>query len=114
MKPFIFIPADLSVIHARRLVPMSSQRVSKRIAIIGGGSAGVVAARKLCEAGHLPTIFEAGAGFGGIWSPTPLNTAVYKNLRTNLPTCVMQSHGLKFDCDTPSYVDAPALGKYIV
>jgi len=70
-------------------VQQATVRVRKSVAVIGGGSAGVVAARKLCDAGHQPTIFEAGPGFGGIWARVPSNKAVYKNLRTNLPTVVI-------------------------
>ena len=88
-------------------------RVSRKVAVIGGGSAGVVAARYLKRGGHEPTLFEAGATFGGVWAPAPTNDVVYKSLRTNLPTVVMQSPDLDFAEGLPSYVDAEALGAYI-
>jgi thioredoxin reductase len=88
-------------------------RVSRRVAVVGGGSAGVAAARFLKQAGHKPNIFETGASFGGVWAEQPTNNVVYKNLRTNLPKQVMQSPDLDFPASLPSYVDGRALGDYI-
>jgi len=99
----------LSMARAATLAP----RLSRRVAVIGGGSAGVVAARFLRRAGHAPTLYEAGDGFGGVWAEQPTNGVVYKNLRTNLPTVVMQSPDLDFPAGGPSYVDKKALGDYI-
>lgn len=92
---------------------MAAERVSRRVAIIGGGSGGVVAARFLKRAGHKPTVFEAGSAFGGVWADSPTNDVVYKNLQTNLPTVVMQSPDLDFPRGVPSYVSKPQLGQYI-
>ena len=66
-------------------------RVSRRVAVIGGGSAGVVTARLLARAGHRPEVFEAGESFGGVWAARPTNAVVYAKLTTNLPTIVMQA-----------------------
>ena len=88
-------------------------RISRRVAVIGGGSGGVVAARFLRRAGHRPLLFEAGPSFGGVWADSPTNTVVYKNLRTNLPTCVMQSPDLDFPSGVNSYITTPQLGAYI-
>ena len=92
---------------------LTQQRTSRRVAIIGGGSAGVISARFLKKAGHVPHIFEAGKTFGGVWSTDPTNPVVYKNLKTNLPTVVMQSPDLDFPSGMPSYVTKPQLGAYI-
>lgn len=88
-------------------------RVSRRVAVIGGGSGGVVAARFLKKAGHKPVLFEAGKSFGGVWADSPTNAVVYKNLQTNLPTVVMQSPDLDFDASLPSYINKRQLGEYI-
>ncbi len=88
-------------------------RVSRRVAVIGGGSSGVVAARFLLRAGHRPTVFEAGPCFGGVWSDVPVNTVVYRNLVTNLPKQVMQSPDLDFPDALPSYINKQQLGSYI-
>ena len=87
-------------------------RVSRRVAVVGGGSAGVAAARFLKQAGHRPNVFETGASFGGVWAERPTNSVVYKNLRTNLPKQVMQPPDLDFPASLPSYVDGRALGDY--
>ena len=88
-------------------------RISRRVAVIGGGSGGVVTARFLRRAGHRPLLFEAGSAFGGVWANSPTNTVVYKNLRTNLPTVVMQSPDLDFPSGLSSYITTPQLGSYI-
>ena len=88
-------------------------RVSRRVAVVGGGSAGVAAARFLKQAGHKPNVFETGASFGGVWAERPTNSVVYKNLRTNLPKQVMQSPDLDFEAGLPSYIDKPQLGRDI-
>ncbi|XBH96887.1 hypothetical protein VPH35_087192 [Triticum aestivum] len=72
--------------------PMSSSRV----AVIGAGAAGLVAARELRREGHAPVVFERAAGVGGTWryddaaSADPLGAggvhgSLYASLRTNLP-----------------------------
>ena len=88
-------------------------RISRRIAVIGGGCAGLTAARYLLRAGHHPVVFESGADLGGVWAKAPTNAVVYQNLQTNLPTCVMQSPSLDFPPGLPSYVTARDLGRYI-
>ena len=91
----------------------SALRVSRRVAVIGGGSGGVVTARFLKKAGHDPVLFEAGATFGGVWADEPTNDVVYKHLQTNLPTAVMQSPDLDFAPGLPSYISKAQLGSYI-
>ena len=98
---------------AVRGVSMAGPRCSRRVAVIGGGSAGIVAARLLKRAGHRPELFESGAAFGGVWADAPTNQVVYKGLQTNLPTVVMQSPDLDFAPGLPSYVSKPQLGAYI-
>ena len=97
--------AFLATMASHAAAAALTPRVSRKVAVIGGGSAGVVAARYLKRGGHEPTLFEAGATFGGVWAPAPTNDVVYKSLRTNLPTVVMQSPDLDFAEGLPSYVD---------
>ena len=93
------------------LTAVTAARVSRRVAVIGGGSGGVVTARFLKRAGHSPTLFEAGSTFGGVWADDPTNDVVYQGLQTNLPTVVMQSPDLDFEPGVPSYIDKRALGR---
>ncbi|KQJ97746.1 hypothetical protein BRADI_3g32990v3 [Brachypodium distachyon] len=73
---------------------------SLRLAVVGAGAAGLVAARELRREGHAPVVFERAAAVGGTWlyaSPShadPLGAAathssLYASLRTNLPREVM-------------------------
>ncbi|XP_047083431.1 flavin-containing monooxygenase FMO GS-OX-like 2 [Lolium rigidum] len=67
-----------------------------RVAVIGAGAAGLVAARELRREGHDPVVFERAAGVGGVWlydsaaSADPLgaggvHSSLYASLRTNIP-----------------------------
>lgn len=98
---------------AAALRRIDEHRMSCRVAVIGGGIGGVVAARFLRRAGHCPVIFEAGPSLGGVWAERPVNNVVYPHLQTNLPTCVMQSADLDFPLGQRSYITKPQLGAYI-
>lgn len=73
-------------------------------AVIGGGAAGLVAARELIQEGHKVTVFEQGHRVGGVWvlddrvENDPLgqseerhkvHSSMYDSLRTNLPRELM-------------------------
>jgi cation diffusion facilitator CzcD-associated flavoprotein CzcO len=71
-----------------------------RVAVIGAGAAGLVAARELRREGHAPVVFERATGVGGTWlydpaaSSDPLSaggsySSLYASLRTNLPREIM-------------------------
>jgi len=85
----------------------------RRVAVIGGGPAGLAAGRYLSEFGHTPVIFEAGSAVGGIWAPEPVNKVVYQGLVTNIPTVCMQSFDLDFEPQLSSYIRASELGSYL-
>eukprot|EP00929_Paragymnodinium_shiwhaense_P052242 TRINITY_DN26174_c0_g3_i1.p1 TRINITY_DN26174_c0_g3~~TRINITY_DN26174_c0_g3_i1.p1 ORF type:complete len:478 (-),score=74.48 TRINITY_DN26174_c0_g3_i1:87-1343(-) len=51
--------------------------------------------------------------FGGIWGRRPSNPVVYPDLRTNIPTAVMQSFDLEFPSHLPSYITAAEYGDYM-
>ena len=53
------------------------------VAIIGGGPAGLVAARYLKKHGFEPVVFEASASVGGQWNPASPSSAVWPGMRTN-------------------------------
>lgn len=77
---------------------------SRCVAVVGAGPAGLACARFLRDKGHVPIVFETAASVGGVWGRNPLNTVVYPNLRTNIPTCVMQCQDLPFEDGLPSFV----------
>src|ERR1700733_3429048 len=53
------------------------------VAVIGGGPAGLVAARFLKLHGFEPVIFEAAAAVGGQWNVASPASAVWPGMRTN-------------------------------
>lgn len=70
-------------------------RRSVRVAVIGAGAAGLVAARELRREGHSPVVFERADAVGGVWvyddavaggsEQRPSSSCLYASLRTNLP-----------------------------
>ena len=54
-----------------------------RIAIVGAGPAGIVAAKYALEAGFEPTVFEAGDRLGGQWDVTSPHSGVWPGMHTN-------------------------------
>lgn len=72
-----------------------------RVAVVGGGAAGLAAARELRAEGHTPVVFERGNNAGGVWVYDPrvevddvtgtdpnrarVHGSMYASLRTNLP-----------------------------
>jgi dimethylaniline monooxygenase (N-oxide forming) len=59
------------------------QMPKQAVAIIGGGPAGLVAARFLKQHGFEPVIFEAAAAVGGQWNVASPASAVWPGMRTN-------------------------------
>ncbi|KAL4160097.1 hypothetical protein PRNP1_000668 [Phytophthora ramorum] len=86
------------------------------VAVIGGGAAGIVAAKCLRDEGHSVIVFEKSHSVGGVWKYNEDITAdscTYKSLRTNLPTAVMQFKGFPFPADVPSYPSHVDVLRYI-
>ncbi|XP_061988846.1 flavin-containing monooxygenase FMO GS-OX-like 4 [Rosa rugosa] len=80
------------------------QPLSRHVAVIGAGAAGLVAARELRREGHTVVVFERGDQIGGTWVYTPevesdpiglhpnrtvVHSSMYQSLRTNLPREIM-------------------------
>ncbi|XP_021721719.1 flavin-containing monooxygenase FMO GS-OX-like 4 [Chenopodium quinoa] len=76
----------------------------KKVAVIGAGAAGLVAARELKKEGHNVEVFERNTRLGGCWVYSPevesdplgldptrkiVESSLYASLRTNLPREVM-------------------------
>ncbi|KAL2921012.1 Flavin-containing monooxygenase FMO GS-OX3, partial [Bienertia sinuspersici] len=83
---------------------MALQLTSKKVCVIGGDAAGLVAARELRNEGHEVVVFERGSQLGGVWIYSPevesdplgldptrkiVHTSLYDSLRTNLPREIM-------------------------
>ena len=90
---------------------MCDSCLSKKIAVIGAGAAGLVSAREALREGHSVTVYEKSGGVGGVWvyvdeieddllgqrSTRPLHGSLYKSLRTNLPKELMAFRDFPFD-----------------
>ncbi|KAI3946057.1 hypothetical protein MKX01_024813 [Papaver californicum] len=78
--------------------------ISRKVAVIGAGAAGVVASRELRREGHEVVVFERSDRVGGTWvynpnvdfdplgldtSRTIIHSSIYNSLRVNLPREVM-------------------------
>ena len=64
---------------------------SLKVAVIGGGAAGLAAARVLSRHGLKPLVLEKDASSGGVWRHVAgsKERPMYRGLRTNLPREIM-------------------------
>ncbi|KAK9148068.1 hypothetical protein Scep_006825 [Stephania cephalantha] len=82
------------------LLPLPLPPPSRKVAVIGAGATGLVAARELRREGHQVVVFERNNRVGGTWVYDPrtesdplgrdplrsiVHTSLYDSLRTNLP-----------------------------
>ncbi|EIE23106.1 FAD/NAD(P)-binding domain-containing protein [Coccomyxa subellipsoidea C-169] len=87
---------------------------ASKVAVIGAGSAGLVAARELSREGHHVQVFEQGQTFGGIWNyqdeveddllgrcpeRRKVHSSLYSSLRVNLPREIMSYSDFPFTPD---------------
>ncbi|RDJ20375.1 dimethylaniline monooxygenase [Bosea caraganae] len=75
----------------------------RRIAIIGAGPAGLVAARWLARHGCKPVLFEAAARLGGQWNPDGAASATWPGMRTNTSRTLSRFSDLDHDADVPLF-----------
>ncbi|KAM7491252.1 hypothetical protein LguiA_034173 [Lonicera macranthoides] len=83
---------------------MSIPLTHRKVAVVGAGAGGLVAARELRREGHTVVVFERDSKPGGTWVYTPqtepdpigldptraiIHSSLYASLRTNLPREVM-------------------------
>ena len=62
---------------------MTTLSSSDRVAVIGGGPAGIVVAKELVEAGFEPVVLEQSGGLGGQWDHGSPHSAIWPGMRTN-------------------------------
>jgi cation diffusion facilitator CzcD-associated flavoprotein CzcO len=89
--------------------------VPKRVAVIGGGAAGLITSKVLRDAGLSVKLFERRSGVGGVWrygdanAPTPM----YHSLVTNLPKQIMSVVELPFPAEVNSYLTHSEVQQYL-
>ena len=94
---------------------------SPKIAVIGGGAAGLVATRVLQRNGLDPTVLEQEPNSGGVWKyhPESRTRPVYRGLRTNLPKEIMSYREYPWQSlsdnpqEDPSFVTHAQVLKYL-
>lgn len=75
--------------------------MQKKIAIIGAGPGGLVAAKECLEAGMEPTVFEKSNGLGGLWNPDHGN--MWDGMYTNLSKYHMAFSDFPFPDTMPDF-----------
>lgn len=93
---------------------------SCKVAVIGAGVSGLVAARELTREGHAVTVFEKSDRVGGTWVYSPdtdsdlsglepgrkvVHGSLYRSLRTNLPRPIMGFSDYPFPEPAESFGD---------
>eukprot|EP00521_Asterionellopsis_glacialis_P011490 CAMPEP_0195303238 /NCGR_PEP_ID=MMETSP0707-20130614/32454_1 /TAXON_ID=33640 /ORGANISM="Asterionellopsis glacialis, Strain CCMP134" /LENGTH=476 /DNA_ID=CAMNT_0040366725 /DNA_START=164 /DNA_END=1590 /DNA_ORIENTATION=- len=91
--------------------------VTPKVAVIGGGAAGLAAARVLSRNGIRPVVFEKDAASGGVWRHISgaKTRPMYKGLRTNLPREIMAYREKPWggDGEGRSYVTHQDVARYL-
>ena len=76
-------------------------REGARVAVVGAGPGGVVAAKHALDAGFEPTVFEASDDLGGQWHTAAAHSGIWPGMRTNT------SRGLTAFSDLPPPAEHP-------
>ncbi|XP_071543296.1 uncharacterized protein [Panulirus ornatus] len=98
--------------------------IMKVVGVIGGGAAGLCAARHiLATSSMLPVVWEQSSQIGGTWVYTPrlgedehglpIHSSMYKNLKTNLPKEVMAFPDYPFPPGEESFLHHTEVCKYL-
>ncbi|MFT5175184.1 MAG: dimethylaniline monooxygenase (N-oxide forming) [Gammaproteobacteria bacterium] len=93
------------------------QDITKRIAILGAGAAGLCAAKYLLQAGfENVSIFEMGTQIGGMWCYENDNkqSSAYRTLHINTSRKVTQFSDLPFDPDVQFFPDHWDMHRYLL
>lgn len=73
------------------------------VAVVGGGPAGLVAARYLKQHGFEPTVFEQSGGLGGQWQGGAGHSGVWPAMRTNTSRIMTAFSDLPYPDDVAVY-----------
>lgn len=83
---------------------------TKKIAILGAGPSGLVAAKEVLKNGLIPTIFEKNADIGGVWSATG---SVWNTMHTNISKFTTTYGDFHWPQDTEMFPSAAAMLNYL-
>jgi dimethylaniline monooxygenase (N-oxide forming) len=85
----------------------------QKVAVIGAGPGGLVAARYLKSEGFEPVVYEQGARIGGQWSADPFHSGVWPAMRTNTSRIMTSFSDLPHYTGCPTYPTNEEMGEYL-
>ncbi|KAJ6648231.1 Flavin-containing monooxygenase 5 [Pseudolycoriella hygida] len=87
----------------RRFKTILTMEPQKRIAIVGAGPSGLVAAKEALENGLIPTVFESKSDIGGVWSTSG---SVWDTMHTNISKFTTTFGDFRWPDDTEMFPSA--------
>lgn len=84
--------------------------VPKKVAILGAGPSGLVAAKEALQNGLIPTIIERESNIGGVWSSTG---AVWNTMHTNISKFTTTFGDFHWNPDAEMFPSAQAMLNYL-
>src|SRR3954454_6452286 len=84
-----------------------------RVAVVGAGPSGIVAAKYALEAGFDVTVFESGDGLGGQWYTTAPHSGVWPEMRTNTSRAMTAFSDFPAPPDHPLHPAAEQIQAYL-
>jgi dimethylaniline monooxygenase (N-oxide forming) len=88
-------------------------RRGARVAIVGAGPSGLVAAKHALEAGFDATVFEASDDLGGQWFTTAAHSGVWPGMRTNTSRAMTAFSDFPAPADHPLHPTAEQIRDYL-
>lgn len=85
----------------------------ERVAVIGAGPAGLVAARYLASEGFRPVLFDAADRVGGQWRVGDADSGVWPGMRTNTSRITTAFSDLAHPAGTAAYPTGDEIGAYL-
>jgi dimethylaniline monooxygenase (N-oxide forming) len=88
-------------------------REGARVAIVGAGPSGIVAAKHALEAGFDVTVFEAGGALGGQWHTTAAHSGVWPGMHTNTSRAMTAFSDFPAPAEHPLHPAAEQIHAYL-
>jgi len=92
---------------------MDGHLAGERVAVVGGGPAGLTTAKHLLEHGAEPVVLEAADDVGGQWHHTAAHSGVWEGMRTNTSKTMTAFSDLPADDALPLFPRAEDIGAYL-
>jgi dimethylaniline monooxygenase (N-oxide forming) len=88
-------------------------RPGSRVAVVGAGPSGLVAAKEALEAGFEPTVFEASDDLGGQWHSAAAHSGIWPGMRTNTSRAMTAFSDFPPPADHPLHPLAEQIHSYL-